>query len=96
MLVSAEEVYGPNLALNRPTFLYNGSPTHSKYISSTAVDGSPWTTVSQPLYCASYRGPYKSGGLYLRVDLDREYPISHVEVTPATDGRNGCLNETNL
>ena len=88
-LVFTEEDYGPNLAFGRPTYVHNANPTGYKYKSEKAVDGSPWTVISESLNCASYRRQSNNGGyLYFRVDLGRAHPISHVEITPPTDGKS--------
>ena len=80
----SETLYGPNLALHRPTY-HTGDLTDIKYTSSTAVDGSPWAAITVSLYCSSYTATSPSH--FFRVDLDKIYPISHVEITPSTAGK---------
>ena len=72
-------IYGPNLALNRPTY-HVGSPQYDLSTSDKAVDGNPWTGAK---LCSSYSAHER---LFFRVDLGAIYPISHVELTPADDG----------
>ena len=86
----SETLYGPNLALHRPTY-HTGDLTDIKYSSSTAVDGSPWAAITVPQYCSSYTATSQSH--FFRVDLDKIYPISHMEITLSTAGNHPIMDE---
>ena len=79
-----EFVFGSNLAIHKPViFRYSyGSQSGMK-----AVDGDPRGDSHTSNPCVSYYH-YFNQPAFLRIDLEHVYPISHVDIFPATYRKN--------
>ena len=77
-------VYDSNLALHKPVY-HRENPESAERTAEKAVDGDPWGLLGKYRDCSRhYTHNYKA---LLRIDLEQSYPISHIDIFPATNGK---------
>ena len=84
-----EFVFGSNLAIHKPVIF---SYSYKSQSGIKAVDGDPRGDSHRSNTCVSYYQHHKQPA-FLRIDLEHVYPISHVDIFPATYRKN--LKEVN-